>query len=145
MKTKFFILILFTFPTLLLAGREEGVMNEFRAVEDALRAREVSEEAKIITLEKNLIRAVKLAVTRRFYLQRKDILKDISPAALAYESPTSELIYYVRFKNYIIRFDFAKNPELFDQAPYYEKFLIKDENAPPSSGAKETPEKPEGN
>jgi len=131
---KLIFLILFSIPALLFAGREEGVMQEFRSVEDSIRSREVSQEQKTTTLEKNLVRAVKLAVTRRFYHQRKEILQDISPASLAYESPTSELIYYVRFKNYVIRFDFAKNPELFDQAPYYEKFLIKSENAPPPAG-----------
>jgi hypothetical protein len=142
MKTKNTIIltVLFILPGVLLAGRKEGVMNEFRALEDALRSKTISDTHKISTLEQNLVRGVKLAVTRRFYNERKELLKDINAQAITYESPTSELIYYVKYKNFVIRFDFVKNPELFDQAPIYEKFLIKDENAAPAKSAE--PAKP---
>jgi len=131
LQTTTFILF-FIFPAVILAGRQEGVMNEFRTVEDALRAKSITDAKKLVTLEQNLERAVKLAVTRRFYLQRKELLKELNTAAISYENPTSELIYYVKYKNYVMRFDYTKNPELFDQAPIYEKFLVKDENAPAS-------------
>ena len=105
-------------------------MNEFRTLEDGLRAKNVTDAAKLQTLEKNLVRAMKLAITRRFYHDRKELLKELNEAAISYESPTSELIYYVKYKNFVARFDFVKNPELIDQSPIYEKFLVKDENAP---------------
>lgn len=106
------------------AGPTEGIMSEFRKVEEDIRNAQKTPEARKATLEANLLRAMRLAIARRFHPEKKAILKDLSAETLAYENPTSEKVYYVKFKTYIVRFDFSRDPEEEIQAPTYEKFLI---------------------
>jgi len=132
-----FILLL---PALIEAGRQEGIMTEFRVAEDRIRSKVDTPEMRLRRLERNLVRAVKQAIERRYYEDREELTKGLTPEALAYESPTSELIYYVKYKSFIIRFDFPRDPELYDLAPTYEKFLVIEGGgtpaAQPSGGAK---------
>ncbi len=110
--------------TPLFAGPQEGIMSEFRKVEEDIRNAQKTPEARKATLEANLLRAMRLAISRRFHPEKKGILKDLTAETLAYENPTSDRVYYVKFKTYIVRFDFSRDPEEEIQAPTYEKFLI---------------------
>lgn len=111
---------------------ERGVMTEFRRLEEELLKRRRSPERRQKTLTENLLRALRNSVSRRFYAERAELLKNLTPESLDgnYDNPTSPLIYYVRFrageKLIIIRFDFIKDPEFFIQGPSYEKLLVKD-------------------
>lgn len=113
-------------PTMLPAGPKEGVMEEFRAVEEAIRKRlsRTSPEAKKRTLENNLVRAVRLAIERRFYREKEPFLKDLNIEAISYENPTSPTTYFVKYKNFIMRLDYVRDPQLFILRPNYEKFLM---------------------
>jgi hypothetical protein len=111
-------------PADLFAGRQEGIMVEFRRIEEAIRNAQKTPEARQRTLEANLDRAVRLAIKRRFHEKRDEILKDLTAETMLYENPTSELVYYVKYRTYVVRFDFSRNPEMYIQAPVYEKFLI---------------------
>ena len=115
------------FPSLLHAGREEGVMNEFRALEEALRTDKRTPEERKKTLEANLLRGMQQAIIRMFYQKREELLKNMTGDTIKYENPTSELVYYVKYQNFIIRFDFARDPEIYNQAPVLKKVLIKPE------------------
>ncbi len=129
MKLRFIIPALlliaaFVLPATLAAGPQEGIMTEFRATEEAIRNAQKTPEARKRTLEDNLLRAVRLAIARRFHNEKQDFLKDLNPDTMAYENPTSDKVYYVKYKNFIVRFDYSRDPELYTQAPTYEKFLI---------------------
>lgn len=126
--------VLFALPQDVYAGRAEGIMSEFRKVEEAIRSRQKTPEARKRTLEENLERALRLAISRRFHMKKDQILENVSPETFQYENPTSELVYYVRYDNYIVRFDFIRDPEIYIQAPAYEKFLIISEGQPEHQG-----------
>ena len=49
--------------------------------------------------------------------------KDLSRENLKYENPTSPVIYFVKFKELIARFNYARDPEYFIQSPVYVKFM----------------------
>jgi hypothetical protein len=104
-------------------GRKEGLQQEFRAVEEALRNKQIGPEARQKTLDANLTNAVRLSVVRHFYDNREEMLKDLGPATIEYENPTSPVVYYVKYKNAMLMFKFARDPELFLQSPEFEKFL----------------------
>ncbi|MCR9143317.1 MAG: hypothetical protein NXI24_13780 [bacterium] len=114
----------FLLPASIAAGPKEGIMTEFRATEEAIRNAQKTPEARQKTLEDNLLRAVRLAISRRFHTEKKDFLMDLNTETMFYENPTSEKVYYVKYKNFIVRFDYSRDPELYIQAPTYEKFLI---------------------
>jgi len=120
------VALILLFPAVVWAGKEEGVMAEFRKVEEDIKNKEISPAVRKKTLEANLVRAMKLAIERRFYWERQQYLADLTPESISYEN-SDHVTYYVRFKDFIARFDFARNPELLIQAPVYEKFLIKDD------------------
>ena len=109
------------------AGPQEGIMSEFRAVEEAIRKKDTDESILLQRLESNLTRAMKHAILKRFYQERETYLADLKPENLSYENPTAPNIYYVKYKYFIVRFDFPRDPKRFIQAPVYEKFLIMDE------------------
>lgn len=123
-----FLLLAILAPTALMAGRQEGILKQFRATEEALKAREKSTEARRETLEANLMRGLREAVLRMFYEEQDTWLADLKPENFFYENPTSPKVYYVRYKNLIIRFDFATDPEMYYQAPVLRKVLVVDEN-----------------
>lgn len=111
-------------PANLSAGPQEGIMTEFRSTEEAIRNAQKTPEARQKTLENNLIRAVRLAISRRYHAEKTGLLKELSTETVLYENPTSDKVYYVKYKTFIVRFDFIRDPELYNQAPTYEKFLI---------------------
>lgn len=121
------LFVSFLIITSIQAGPKEGIMAEFRAVEEAIRKKDSDEEILKKNLEENLLRAMKQAIVRRFYLEQEKYLADLSIENLAYENPTAPNIYYVKYKYFIVRFDFPRDPERYVQAPSYEKFLIMDE------------------
>jgi hypothetical protein len=127
------IIALFLLPVLLQAGKTEKIMEEFRSVEEAIKNKKISPEVRLRTLEANLVRAMKLAIDRRFYYEKEKYLADLKPENISYENPTDQKTYYVKYKNFIARFDFARNPELLIQSPSYEKFLIVEEGTAHSS------------
>jgi hypothetical protein len=127
------ISVILILPGLLFAGRQEGVMAEFSSVEGTLKSKRVGPEKLQHTLERNLIRALGQAIDRRYYLERGELKKDLKPENIAYENPTSETIYYVKYKNFLARFDFSRNPELFEQGPIYVRFLVVEGSAPAPS------------
>lgn len=121
MKRVIVIIALFSVPV--WAGRKEGVQQEYRAVEEAIRNKQTGPEARLKTLETNLVNAVRLAMTRHYYEERETITKDLSIQTIEYENPTSPLVYFVKYKNSFFRFEYARNPESFAQSPITEKFL----------------------
>ena len=116
-------------PLGLSAGPREGVMEEFRAVEEAIRKRlsNTSPEAMKRTLENNLVRAVRMAIERRFYREKGEYLKDLNVENIDYENPTSPTTYFVKYKNFLMRLDYVRDPQLFILRPNYEKFLLIEE------------------
>jgi hypothetical protein len=112
---------------ILFAGPKEGVMSEFRAVEEGIRKKFRSEKEQQQTLENNLLRALKMSIMRRFYYDSEKYLKDLNINNISWEAPLNPNIYYVKYKYFIVRYDFANDPRFFIQSPVYEKFLIMDE------------------
>lgn len=127
MKSLSIIATFFLIVFALFSGPKEGVMSEFRAVEDGIRKEFKSEKEQMATLENNLVRAMKMAILRRFYYDSEKYLKDLNVDNLSWEAPLTPNIYYVKYKYFIVRFDFANDPRFFIQAPVYEKFLIMNE------------------
>jgi hypothetical protein len=111
----------------LFAGPKEGVMSEFRAVEEGIRKKFRSEKEQQQTLENNLLRALKMSIMRRFYYDSEKYLKDLNINNISWEAPLNPNIYYVKYKYFIVRYDFVNDPRFFIQSPVYEKFLIMDE------------------
>jgi hypothetical protein len=64
---------------------------------------------------------------RRFYYDSEKYLKDLNINNISWEAPLNPNIYYVKYKYFIVRYDFANDPRFFIQSPVYEKFLIMDE------------------
>ncbi len=114
-------------PGFAFAGPREGVAAEFRAVEEGIRKKKHDPEVLRKTLESNLVRAMRAAIQRRFYEDQEKHLEGLSPENLSWEKTFSDNVYFVKFRYFIVRFDFARDPRLFIQAPVYEKFLIMDE------------------
>lgn len=142
MKTSNYLLIAVLLCSSFLtlsAGPKEGVMMEFRKVEEEIRHRKKSDVARKKTLENNLTLAMKLAIKRRFYLEQKEILEGLNTDSILYESPTSPLVFFVKYRSYLVRFDFERNPEVFIQSPIYEKFLIRDSESEAHKSEKTTP------
>lgn len=105
----------------------EGILKEFRQTEEMIRNKTKSKDERKKTLEVNLESAMRLAIKRRFYHTQKEVLKDLNSKTLVYEKhPSTNLIWFARYKNYYVRFDFARNPEMFYQAPAMDKFLVRD-------------------
>jgi hypothetical protein len=102
-------------------------MSEFRAVEEGIRKKFRSEKEQQQTLENNLLRALKMSIMRRFYYDSEKYLKDLNINNISWEAPLNPNIYYVKYKYFIVRYDFANDPRFFIQSPVYEKFLIMDE------------------
>lgn len=122
-----FLISILLIPATLHAGRQEGILRQFRAVEEALRSRKKSAEARKETLENNLERGLREAILRMFYNEKEKWLTDLNPNNFHYENPTSPKVYYVKYKNLLVRFDFATDPEKYYQAPILRKVLIVDE------------------
>jgi len=111
----------------LFAGPQEGISAEFRAVEEGIRKQKHDETMLQKTLADNLVRAMRAAISRRFYEDQKKYLDGLSPDSLSWEKTFSDNVYFVKYQAFIVRFDFARDPKVFIQAPLYEKFLITDE------------------
>lgn len=109
------------------AGPKEGVQAEFRAVEEGIRRRQHDPKVLEKTLEDNILRAMRAAIRRRFYEDQAKYLEGLTVDNLTWEKTFSDRVYFVKFRYFIVRFDFARDPLLFTQAPVYEKFLIVDE------------------
>ncbi|GIX41099.1 MAG: hypothetical protein KatS3mg129_0832 [Leptospiraceae bacterium] len=124
---KLFLVLYFSFTIILSAGPKEGVMSEFRAVEEGIRKKFRSEKEQKEILENNLLRALKMSILRRFYYDADKYLKDLNINNISWEAPLTPNIYYVKYKYFIVRYDFANDPRFFLQSPVYEKFLIMDE------------------
>lgn len=131
MKRRFpvsaFLLISMLPPVGIVAGPKEGVQAEFRAVEEGIRRRQNDPKILEKTLEDNLLRAMRAAIRRRFYDDQAKYLEGLSIDNLSWEKTFSERVYFVKFRYFIVRLDFARDPLLFVQSPVYEKFLIVDE------------------
>ncbi len=140
--TVIFLIVSMISPAAIFADRQEGILKQFRAVEEALRSRTKTPEARKETLENNLQRGLREAILRMFYEERKSWLDDLKPQNFGYENPTSPKVYYVKFKNLLIRFDFATNPELYYQAPVLRKVLIIDDATAHSVEGVSTPAAP---
>tara|TARA_B100001939_G_scaffold241968_1_gene209482 strand:+ start:178006 stop:178398 length:393 start_codon:yes stop_codon:yes gene_type:complete len=112
----------------LVAEQQQGIVNEFRAVEEAIRTRQADPKVLEAQLQDNLLRAMRVSITRRFFHTRDKYLNDLKIENLSYEKFESTNTYYVKYKSFIVRYDFVRDPERFVLAPAYEKFLIMDEN-----------------
>ncbi|MBX7057805.1 MAG: hypothetical protein K1X75_07030 [Leptospirales bacterium] len=115
-------------PAALLAGPTEGIRQEFRRVEEAIRNQRTSPEMRLRTLEENLTRAVRAAVLRHYYAKRSEYLNGLSAATIQYEAlPASaggpSMIYYVKYRNFLLQLHYAIDPQEFIQSPTNEKFL----------------------
>lgn len=127
-------------PALLFAGPQEGVMMEFRRAEEAIRNQRTSPEQRKKTLEENLVRAVQQAILRHYYPQRDEYLRGLSAETVLYEKPAGydAHFYYVKYRNFLLRLEYATNPEEFIQSPTLEKFLQiseGDSHSPPPTPA----------
>ena len=126
------LLILFTTFMLIstpsFAEEQEGIVSEFRAVEEAIRTQKEDPEKLKAQLQANLLRAMRVSLTRRFFHSRDKYLTDLKIENLSYEKFETTNTYYVKYKSFIVRYDFVRDPERFVLAPAYEKFLIMDEN-----------------
>jgi hypothetical protein len=111
----------------LSAEEQKGIVNEFRAVEEAIRKRDQDPKILEQNLHSNLIRAMEASITRRFFHTREKYLADLKIENLNFEKFEGTNTYYVKYKAFIVRFDFMRDPERFIQAPVYEKFLILDD------------------
>ncbi len=134
--------------TNIFAPPKEGVMSEFRAVEEGIRRKFRSEKEQQEILQNNLLRALKMSIMRRFYFDSEKYLKDLNVNNVSWENPLTPNIYYVKYKYFIVRYDFANDPRFFIQAPVYEKFLIMDEFAENNHDEKinqPPPANPQGN
>jgi len=124
------VILLFTaailFPSFVSAGEKEGIMAEYRRVEEAYRNRTRSADFRLQTLKDNLMRAMRLALARRFYEKKDEVLARLTWDKIEYENPTSATVYYVKFETYILRLEYVRDPEFFVQSPRHEKFLIID-------------------
>ena len=116
------------------SSKDDSVMIEFRSLEEQIRLKKRSSKVRKITLETNLLRAMRSAIFRRFYLERKDLSKNLNAQNIIYDNPTSPLVYYVKYvtttdngqtRTIIGRFDFSRSPEFYIQIPAYEKVLIR--------------------
>ncbi len=112
----------------LIAEEQQGIVNEFRAVEEAIRTRQADPKVLEAQLQDNLLRAMRVTITRRFFHTRDKYLNDLKIENLSYEKFEATNTYYVKYKSFIVRYDFVRDPERFVLAPAYEKFLIMDEN-----------------
>ncbi|MCB1326554.1 MAG: hypothetical protein H7A21_04680 [Spirochaetales bacterium] len=106
----------------LFAGEQEGLRDEFRAVLQAIHNRQVSEETMQARLEENLLRALTRSMRNRFYTELDDKLDGLNNESLLYERATVTT-YYVKFKTYLVLYEFQRDPRLFVQGPISEKFL----------------------
>ncbi len=111
----------------LVAGPREGVAAEFRAAEEGIRKKQKDPKVFQKTLEENLIRAMRSAIRRRFYQDQAKYLEGLTPENISWEKTFSDNVYFVKFRYFIVRFDFARDPTLFAQSPIFEKLLILDE------------------
>ena len=111
----------------LQAEEQKGIVAEFRAVEEAIRNQDQDPKILKETLEANIIRAMKGSISRRFFETKGKYLADLKIENLAYEKFENTNTFYVKYKSFIVRFDFLRDPERFIQEPVYEKFLIMDD------------------
>jgi hypothetical protein len=102
------------------------ILRQFRMAEEFQKSRTNSDAERKRVLEANLVRGMRQTVNRSFYQDQQSYLKDLNPTSISYENPTSPLVFYVKFKNLIVRFDFTSDPELNIQAPILKKILILD-------------------
>ena len=128
--TLFLTLAFFASLSVVQAGPTPGILKEFRKTEELIRNKKKGKEARKATLEANLLSAMRLSLKRRFYLKQKELLEGLNADSLAYEvHPSSRLVYFVRYRNFYVRYDFYRDPEYYIQAPKYDKFLIREEGA----------------
>lgn len=147
---RFFVVIFLInliITTGIFAPPKEGVMSEFRAVEEGIRRKFRSEKEQMEILQNNLLRALKMSIMRRFYFDSEKYLKDLNVNNVSWEAPLTPNIYYVKYKYFMIRYDFANDPRFFIQSPVYEKFLIMDEFAEDKHDepVNQPPANPQGN
>ena len=109
------------------AEEQKGIVSEFRAVEEAIRKKEQDPAILKATLQENIIRAMKGSITRRFFHTRDKYLADLKIDNVSYEKFEGTNTFYVKYKAFIVRYDFMRDPGRFIQAPVYEKFLIMDD------------------
>ena len=122
------------------AGPTPGILKEFRKTEELIRNKKKGKEARKKTLESNLLSAMRLSLRRRFYLKQKELLEGLNADSLAYEvHPSTKLVYFVRYRNFYVRYDFYRDPEIYIQAPKYEKFLIREEGTGDAHDTKPAP------
>jgi len=125
--------------------RDKGLMKEFRRLEEKLRGRKRTAAHLKKTLETNLIGALSRSIVRRFYPERRVLLKNLKPANITYDNPTSPLVYYVRYivgsKTLLARMDFARDPEYYLQYPVNVKLLADGKLPKPRHDAPPTSEK----
>lgn len=124
------LLIFLVGSSSIFAGKKEGLMTEFRTAEENLRNKKDTPEEKLKLLEANLVRAMSQAIDRHNYYNRVALKKDLSPATIDYENPSSALVYYVKFKDYLVRVDYALDPMEYIQSPKFEKIIYLGELSP---------------
>ena len=111
------LLILFTTFMLIstpsFAEEQEGIVSEFRAVEEAIRTQKEDPEKLKAQLQANLLRAMRVSLTRRFFHSRDKYLTDLKIENLSYEKFETTNTYYVKYKSFIVRYDFVRDPEMY--------------------------------
>ncbi len=127
----FYIIILFLSvfcsSSFLLAGPQKGVMLEFREQEEIIRSKKQSEDYRRKTLNRNILNAVRSVINRSFYYEKEAYYKDLDIKNVAYENPTSSLVYFIKFKNFMARLEYELDPSLNIQNPEHIKFILIEE------------------
>ncbi|MBI3394237.1 MAG: hypothetical protein HY042_00200 [Spirochaetia bacterium] len=124
MKKYSIVLALFmAVPTVAYSDKADGIMAQYRALEESIRGKAKSPEIRKKTLEENLVRAMRNLVVRLKYDEREALVKDLNAQSIQWENPTAATVFYVKYKTFLVRFDFARDPELYIESPLYEKAL----------------------
>ncbi|MCZ8155532.1 MAG: hypothetical protein O9264_05410 [Leptospira sp.] len=105
-----------------------GLAEEFTKLEEYLRNHKLTPEERKRILETNVINSVKLTLAHKYPNPKKD-LKDIKYADMQTERPEGTNNLYVKYKNFIISYSYAVDPELYLTTPTEEMLLEKPSGA----------------
>ncbi len=124
MKTLSALTLLFLISAhALWPDRSEGVMLHFRKQEERLISTSKSPEYFQTILHRNLVNAVRAIIQRRLYDQKEAYFKDLSIKNIAYENPTSNRVFFVRFKDFVARLSYELSPEIHVHYPKSIRFI----------------------
>ncbi len=120
----FFIFFLAFQASFVWADRERGVMLEFRKQEEKDLKRRQGENVGKDNLHRNIVKGVRILIQNQLYHQREKYYEGLSIKEIAYENPLSVLVYYVKYKDFLARFEYELDPRLYIQQPKFFKIVL---------------------